>query len=224
MMDNLLDAHKGQRIKELIEERGCELLYLPPYSADLNPVEEIFSKIKWLLREAEVRTLKTLTRRWVRRSLQSRIGMSAACSSTAVAYPGSTIMTSALVRQAVRKRLANDVPLGAFLLGGVNSSLMVAVMSQEVGTFEAVIMSFENSLYDERPFSRQVAARWGMRLHEHVLHPQIIVDLPKKLWHYGQPLADVSMVPTCYVAQAAEKHVIVILNSDGGDELCGRYN
>jgi transposase len=58
-MDNLT-AHKAQRIKELIEQRGCELLYLPPYSPDLNPIEEAFSKIKRLLREAETRTRKAL--------------------------------------------------------------------------------------------------------------------------------------------------------------------
>jgi transposase len=59
VMDNLT-AHKGQRIKELIEERGCELVYLPPYSPDLNPIEEAFSKIKRLLRKAEARTRKAL--------------------------------------------------------------------------------------------------------------------------------------------------------------------
>ena len=59
VMDNLT-AHKAQRIKELIEQRGCELLYLPPYSPDLNPIEEAFSKIKRLLREAETRTRKAL--------------------------------------------------------------------------------------------------------------------------------------------------------------------
>src|SRR5215203_2252413 len=59
VMDNL-SAHEGQRIEEPIEERGCDLVYLPPYSADLNPVEEAFSKIKRLLREAEARTRKTL--------------------------------------------------------------------------------------------------------------------------------------------------------------------
>ncbi len=59
VMDNLA-AHKGQRIKELIEERGCKLMYLPPYSPDLNPIEEAFSKVKRLLREAEARTRKSL--------------------------------------------------------------------------------------------------------------------------------------------------------------------
>ena len=58
-MDNLL-AHKGERVRELIEEQGCELLYLPPYSPDLNPIEEAFAKIKALLRRAAARTRETL--------------------------------------------------------------------------------------------------------------------------------------------------------------------
>jgi transposase len=58
-MDNLT-AHKGERVRELIEERGCELLYLPPYSPDLNPIEEAFSKIKAFIRKAEARSRETL--------------------------------------------------------------------------------------------------------------------------------------------------------------------
>jgi transposase len=70
MMDNILAAHKGQRIKELIETRGCELVvYLPPYSPDRNSIEEAFSKIKRFLREAEARTRKARSRRWVRHTL-----------------------------------------------------------------------------------------------------------------------------------------------------------
>lgn len=128
-----------------------------------------------------------------------------------------------LVRQAVRKRLASDVPLGAFLSGGVDSSLVVAMMAQEVGQVEAVTMGFEDPAFDERPFARQVANRWGARLHEHLLRPRAVADLPEIVWQYGQPLADVSIVPTYYVAQAAKEHVTVVLNGDGGDELFGGY-
>jgi asparagine synthase (glutamine-hydrolysing) len=128
-----------------------------------------------------------------------------------------------LVRQAVRKRLASDVPLGAFLSGGVDSSLVVAMMAQEAGRVEAVMMGFEDPAFDERPFARQVAARWGVRLHEHLLRPRAVVDLPEIVWQYGQPLADVSIVPTYYVAKAAKEQVTVVLNGDGGDELFGGY-
>ncbi len=128
-----------------------------------------------------------------------------------------------LVRQAVRKRMVSDVPLGAFLSGGVDSSLVVAMMAQEAGPVDAVMVGFEDPAFDERPFARQVAARWGVRLHEHVLRPQAVTNLPEIVWQYGQPLADTSIVPTYYVAQAAKAHVTVVLNGDGGDELFGGY-
>ena len=129
-----------------------------------------------------------------------------------------------LVRQAVRKRLVSDVPLGAFLSGGVDSSLVVAMMAQEAGPVEAVMVSYEEPYFDERRFARQVAARWGVQLHEHVLRPRAVADLPKIVSHYGQPLADDSVVPNYYVAQAAKAHVTVVLAGDGGDELFGGYN
>jgi len=129
-----------------------------------------------------------------------------------------------LVREAVRKRLMSDVPLGAFLSGGVDSSLVVSVMAQEIAQpVEAVVMGFDDPAYDERAFARQVAHKWGVNLHEHTLRPNAVADLPEIIWHYGQPLADVSIVPTYYVAEAAKRHVTVVLNGDGGDELFGGY-
>jgi len=99
-----------------------------------------------------------------------------------------------LVREAVRKRLMSDVPLGAFLSGGVDSSLVVAMMAQEQSRpVEAVVMGFDDPEYDERPYARQVADRWGANLHEHVLRSNAIADLPEIIWQYGQPLADVSI-------------------------------
>ena len=130
----------------------------------------------------------------------------------------------ALLRAAVRRRLISDVPLGAFLSGGVDSSLVVALMAQETGgQVEAVTMGFDDPAFDERPHARRVAERWGVRLHEHVLRADAVADLPEIIWHYGQPLADVSIVPTYYVARAAKEHVTVVLNGDGGDELFGGY-
>ena len=129
-----------------------------------------------------------------------------------------------LVRSAVRKRLVSDVPLGAFLSGGVDSSLVVSMMAQEQSRpVEAVVMGFDEPEFDERPFARQVANRWNVNLHEHILRDDAIADLPEIIWHYGQPVADVSIVPTYYVAQAAKQHVTVVLNGDGGDEVFGGY-
>lgn len=129
-----------------------------------------------------------------------------------------------LVRSAVGRRLESDVPLGAFLSGGVDSSLVVAMMAQaQVAPVEAVVIGFDDPAFDERPYARQVAERWGVNLHEHVLRADAVADLPEIIWHYGQPLADVSIVPTYYVAKAAKEHVTVVLNGDGGDEVFGGY-
>jgi asparagine synthase (glutamine-hydrolysing) len=130
----------------------------------------------------------------------------------------------ALVRQAVRKRLASDVPLGAFLSGGVDSSLVVALLAQESATpTEAVVLGFDDPAFDERPYARAVAQRWGVRLHEATLRPDAIGELPEIVWHFGQPVADVSVVPTFAVARAARRYVTVVLNGDGGDEAFGGY-
>jgi asparagine synthase (glutamine-hydrolysing) len=129
-----------------------------------------------------------------------------------------------LLRAAVRRRLMSDVPLGAFLSGGVDSSLVVSMMAQETGReVEAVVVGFDDPDFDERPHARKVARRWGVNLHEHVLEANAVADLPEIIWHYGQPMADVSAVPTYYVAKAAKEHVTVVLNGDGGDELFGGY-
>jgi asparagine synthase (glutamine-hydrolysing) len=129
-----------------------------------------------------------------------------------------------LVRAAVERRLISDVPLGAFLSGGVDSSLIVAIMSDlGYGPVEAVNMGFAETEFDERPYARAVAARWNARLHEHEMRPDEVQNLPNIVWHYGQPLADVSIVPTYAVARAARNHVTVVLNGDGGDEAFAGY-
>jgi asparagine synthase (glutamine-hydrolysing) len=132
-----------------------------------------------------------------------------------------------LIRQAVRKRLISDVPLGAFLSGGVDSSLVVAMMAQEKAeSVDAIVIGFEDPQYDERSYARQVAQHLGIKvnLHEHVLTTNAVLDLPEIIWQYGQPLADVSIVPTHYVAKFAREHVTVVLNGDGGDELFAGYS
>ncbi len=129
-----------------------------------------------------------------------------------------------LLRGAVERRLMSDVPLGAFLSGGVDSSLIVGIMSDlGAGPVETITVGFEDPAFDERPFARAVAERWGARMHEHVMAPDEVQNLPEIIWHYGQPLADVSIVPTYAVARAARQHVTVVLNGDGGDEAFAGY-
>jgi asparagine synthase (glutamine-hydrolysing) len=130
-----------------------------------------------------------------------------------------------LLRRAVRQRLMSDVRLGAFLSGGVDSSLVVALMAEEMREpVEAVVIGFADPLFDERVHARTAARHLNINLHEHVLPANAVDTLPEIVWHYGQPFADPSMVPTYHVAKLAREHVTVVLNGDGGDELFGGYS
>jgi asparagine synthase (glutamine-hydrolysing) len=129
-----------------------------------------------------------------------------------------------LVRRSVKRRLRSDVPTGTLLSGGVDSSLITALASQEAGrTIDAVTMGYENAAVDERPHARLVAAQYGVTLHEEVLTPGLVTDLPAIVWQYGQPIADVSIVPNYYMSRAARRHMTVALVGDGADELFGGY-
>ncbi len=128
-----------------------------------------------------------------------------------------------LLREAVKRRLVADVPLGAFLSGGVDSSLVVAIMAQlRSEPVETVTIGFDDPRFDERPYARKVAEHCRTNAHEYVLPAGEIRNLPLIIWHYGQPVADVSILPTFAVARCAKERVTVVLNGDGGDEaFCG---
>src|SRR5215813_14175469 len=125
----------------------------------------------------------------------------------------------AQLRAAVRYRMIADVPIGAFLSGGVDSSAVVAMMAEQssapVRTFS---IGFEEEGFDERAYARIVARRYATDHHEFVVKPDIVHLLPKLVWHYGEPYADSSAVPSFYVSELARRHVKVVLNGDGGDE------
>lgn len=127
-------------------------------------------------------------------------------------------------QEAVRIRLRSDVPFGAFLSGGIDSSFVVAVMSsmldRPVKTFS---IGFEEKEYDEIPYARMVARRYETDHHEFTVTPDIQDLLPKLVWHYNEPFADSSAVPTWYLAQMTRKHVTVALNGDGSDECFAGY-
>src|SRR5207237_7662679 len=102
-----------------------------------------------------------------------------------------------LLRAAVKRRLVSDVPIGAFLSGGVDSSLIVGIMSDlGAGPVEAVIVGFTDPEYDERPSAREVAQKWHANRPEHLLPPDDGQHLPERVSPYGQRQADVSIVPT----------------------------
>lgn len=129
-----------------------------------------------------------------------------------------------LFRDAVRRRLISDVPLGAFLSGGMDSSSVVAEMAElssaPVKTFS---IGFGEQDFNELHFARQVAQRYGTDHHEMVVEPHALEILPTLVRHYGEPYGDSSAVPTYYVSQMTRQHVTVALNGDGGDEILAGY-
>lgn len=129
-----------------------------------------------------------------------------------------------LLRTAVRDRLVADVPLGAFLSGGVDSSAIVALMAEAatapVTTF---CIGFEEQAYDERRWARLVAERLGCEHHELVVRPDAGLLMDQVLSACDQPFADSSALPTYLLAQLARTHVTVALSGDGGDELFAGY-
>jgi len=128
-----------------------------------------------------------------------------------------------LVRSAVQFRLRSDVPLGAFLSGGLDSSVIVAAM-RDLGETDihSFAIGFEEASFDESPFARQVADYLGTTHHESrkaLRAGDLLFDLVR---HYGQPYGDSSSIPTWHLCQETRRHVTVALSGDGGDELfCG---
>jgi asparagine synthase (glutamine-hydrolysing) len=132
--------------------------------------------------------------------------------------------TIEILRDAVRVRLMSEVPLGAFLSGGIDSSAVVALMSEEsserVKTFS---IGFEEQDFSELHHARRVAEHVGADHHEFIVRPDALEVLPILVEHYGEPYADSSAIPTYYVARETRKHVTVVLNGDGGDESFAGY-
>jgi asparagine synthase (glutamine-hydrolysing) len=130
-----------------------------------------------------------------------------------------------LLREAVRIRLESEVPLGAFLSGGVDSSAVVALAAEvseaPLNTFS---VGFDSQQHDESRYARMVASRFGTNHHELTASsasPDLIDDI---VWHYDQPYGDSSALPSFQVARLTRPHVTVVLNGDGGDESFAGYD
>src|SRR5207248_3118519 len=129
-----------------------------------------------------------------------------------------------LLRDAVRVRLMSEVPLGAFLSGGIDSSAIVALMAQEsserVKTFS---IGFEEQDFSELHHARRLAEHVGADHHEFIVRPDAMEVLPTLVEHYGEPFADSSAIPSYYVSRETRRYVTVALNGDGGDECFAGY-
>lgn len=129
------------------------------------------------------------------------------------------------LNEAVRLRLVSDVPLGAFLSGGIDSTTVVACMTETSATPPITIsVGFDEGSYDEVEHARVVAEHLGCEFHALVASPKLDDLLPKLVWHFDEPFADSSAIPTYYVSQAARRLVTVALSGDGGDELWAGYS
>jgi asparagine synthase (glutamine-hydrolysing) len=130
----------------------------------------------------------------------------------------------AQLRDAVRAHMISDVPIGAFLSGGIDSSTVVALMAEmSTSPIRTFAIGFPEAEFDELTFARQVARRHATDHHEYVVTPNALEVLPKLIWHFDEPFADSSAVPTYYVSKITRQHVTVALSGDGGDENFAGY-
>jgi asparagine synthase (glutamine-hydrolysing) len=126
---------------------------------------------------------------------------------------------------AVREQMAADVPLGAFLSGGIDSTIIVGLMqkhaSHRVKTFS---IGFDDPAFDESDFARMAAEHLGTEHHAFVVQPDAWETLPRLAYHFDEPFADSSALPTWHVSRMTREHVTVALTGDAGDELFGGYD
>jgi asparagine synthase (glutamine-hydrolysing) len=132
------------------------------------------------------------------------------------------------IEEAVRKQMVSDVPIGAFLSGGIDSSAVVAFMSaHSERPVKTYAIGFDGgdaeSFYNELPYARRVATLFGTDHHEILVRPDIVTLLPKLLWHMDEPIADSAFVTTFLVSEFARRDVTVILSGVGGDEIFAGY-
>ncbi len=132
------------------------------------------------------------------------------------------------LEQSVEMQMVSDVPIGAFLSGGVDSSAVVALMSRHSkGPVKTYAIGFDTgdagAFYNELPYAKAVASQFGTEHHEILVKPDVVSLLPKLLWHLDEPVADSAFITTFLVSEFARKDVTVILSGVGGDELFGGY-
>lgn len=129
------------------------------------------------------------------------------------------------IRESVNIRLISEVPLGAFLSGGVDSSTIVAMMSQCSNTpVKTFSIGFKEDSFDELKYARIAAKQFGTDHHEFIVTPDLFDLVDELVWHFDEPFSDPSSLPTYMLSKMAREHVTVVLSGDGGDELFAGYS
>lgn len=132
--------------------------------------------------------------------------------------------TETILEEAVGIRLRSDVPLGCFLSGGVDSSLITALTSKKLDRrFHTYSIGFDEARSDESPYAKRVSEQYGTDHHHLQLNQSCLEELPKIVWYYSEPFGDASAVPTWFVSREARRNLTVVLTGDGGDEAFGGY-
>jgi asparagine synthase (glutamine-hydrolysing) len=128
-----------------------------------------------------------------------------------------------VMRAAVRRQMVSDVPVGAFLSGGVDSSLVVALMAEVAPGLETFTAGFADPRLDESPWAERVARHLGVRHHVVRLDETALEELPHVVWHLDEPVADRAALPTYFLSRLAASRVKVVLTGEGSDELFAGY-
>ncbi len=145
-------------------------------------------------------------------------------SEPSMGYEDATRELSRRIDEAVKLRMTSEVPLGAFLSGGVDSSTVVWSMSRaQTRRVQTFSIGFNERSHDETPYARAIAERFGTDHHEEVVTPDAVAALPEIVHDFDEPFADPSAIPTWYLCKMARRQVTVCLSGDGGDELLAGY-
>ncbi len=129
-----------------------------------------------------------------------------------------------VVKESVKAHLVSDVPFGAFLSGGIDSSAVVGYMAEQMNVpVKTFSIGFNHEAYNELEYAKIVSKRWGTEHYTEIVEPDALGILPQLVKHYGEPFGDSSAIPTWYVSRLARRHVTMVLTGDAGDELFAGY-
>jgi len=140
-----------------------------------------------------------------------------------ISYDEAKQKTQEILKDSVNIRMISDVPVGVLLSGGVDSSSIVASLSEQTSQINTFSVGFSDSKFDERSFSRRIAKQFNTNHHEFVVEPDLNLDLEKIICNFDEPFADPSIIPSYYLAKEVSNHVKVVLSGDGADEILSGY-